>query len=81
MKDVEGRESSMKWHPVTCTDPWRDMLYGSEKPEVDGSTPSLTTTEIPCAAGDFIVLESPPARPEARPGRAEGAIFSSGSFQ
>ena len=53
----------------------------SEKPEVDGSTPSLTTTEIPCTAGDFVILENPPGRPEARPGRAEGAIFPSGSFQ
>jgi hypothetical protein len=47
----------MKWHPVTCSETWRDILYGSEKPEVDGSTPSLTTTEIPCPAGDFCIVE------------------------
>lgn len=27
-----------KWHPVTCSETQRDILYGSEKPEVDGST-------------------------------------------
>jgi hypothetical protein len=36
------------------------MLDGSEKPEFDGSMPSLTTTEIPCPATDLVVLDSHP---------------------
>ncbi len=41
----------MKWHPVTCSETQRDILDGSKKPEVDGSTPSLTTAEAPHSGG------------------------------
>jgi hypothetical protein len=42
-----------KWDLLGRSETYRDIHYGSEKPEVDGSTPSLTTTEIPCPTGDF----------------------------
>jgi len=32
-----------KWDLLGRTDTDRDILYGSEEPEVDGSMPSLTT--------------------------------------
>jgi hypothetical protein len=32
-----------KWDLLERTETYRDIRYGSEKPEVDGSTPSLTT--------------------------------------
>jgi hypothetical protein len=38
-----GFTNPMKWNPVTRSETYRDILCGSEKPEVDGSTPSLTT--------------------------------------
>ncbi len=42
-----------KWDVARCTETKRDIHYGSEKPEVDGSTPSLTTRTHRFTVGPF----------------------------
>ena len=38
---------------MRCIETYPDIHYGSEKPEVDGSTPSLTTADSPSYRGSL----------------------------